>query len=166
MARSRKSADCSINEIIDHSHKRKTTGCASIEQPDNKRMTCEKRRIVNDDIFLNIDDQHRSISKSVNSTHSNQSRLIDRIIHQLLEQNVLPSDFPIYYRQGSVPQPSQSEPPESHPTSNDEQEEPDSTAPAPPADPDDTDEHVSNTHRHYIRIDKVQHMLLRRSPAI
>ncbi|KNE98176.1 hypothetical protein PSTG_08443 [Puccinia striiformis f. sp. tritici PST-78] len=43
-------------------------------------------------------------------------------------------------RQGSVPQPSQSEPPESHPTSNDEQEAPDSTAPAPPADPDDTDE--------------------------
>ncbi|KNE94085.1 hypothetical protein PSTG_12594 [Puccinia striiformis f. sp. tritici PST-78] len=53
---------CLINGIIDHSHKRKTTGCASIKQPDNKRMTCEKRRIVNDDIFLNIDDQHRSIS--------------------------------------------------------------------------------------------------------
>ncbi|KAH9455492.1 hypothetical protein Pst134EA_022955 [Puccinia striiformis f. sp. tritici] len=48
--------------------------------------------------------------------------------------------FQFYYRQGLVPQPSQSEPPESHPTSNDEQEEPDSTAPAPPADPDDTDE--------------------------
>ncbi|KAH9468060.1 hypothetical protein Pst134EA_011681 [Puccinia striiformis f. sp. tritici] len=33
-----------------------------------------------------------------------------------------------------------SEPPKSHPTSNDEQEEPDSTAPAPPVNPDDTDE--------------------------
>ncbi|KNE95269.1 hypothetical protein PSTG_11441 [Puccinia striiformis f. sp. tritici PST-78] len=43
-------------------------------------------------------------------------------------------------RQGLVPQPSQSEPPKSHPTSNDEQEEPDSTAPAPPVNPDDTDE--------------------------
>ncbi|KAH9442277.1 hypothetical protein Pst134EB_028531 [Puccinia striiformis f. sp. tritici] len=73
---------CWINRSIDHSPKRKSTGCSSIKPPEIKRVACERKDDANDVIAVDEHDQ-----RNIPNNNSKPIGLIDRIFPSVIERH-------------------------------------------------------------------------------